>query len=149
MTQYPARNMLLPAFIGSAVLVIALTLLTIVARGPYTHSNLNVGFDPGYTRTEQTFVGAPVPFTGGGLAVPQVGDPVEYGKQLFITKDCATCHGLDGRGGIVGPPIVGTKADKLRAKTTVGPEGMPAYASGALTDEQLTAIAAYLNAMNK
>ncbi len=149
MTQYSTKNMLLPAFIGAAVLVIALTLLTIVARGPYTHSNLNPGFDPRYTRTEQTFVGAPVPFTGDGLAVSQASDQVEYGKQLFITKDCATCHGIDGRGGIVGPPIVGTKADKLRSKTSVGPKGMPAYASGALTDEQLAAIAAYLNAMNK
>ncbi|MCL4530787.1 MAG: cytochrome c [Chloroflexi bacterium] len=149
MTQYPTRNMLLPVFIGSAVLVIALTLLTIVAHGPYTHSNLNVGFDPRYTRTVQTFVGAPIPFTGGGLAVPPASDQVEYGKQLFITKDCATCHGLDGRGGVVGPPIVGTKADKLRAKTTVGPKGMPAYASGALTDEQLAAIAAYLNSISK
>ncbi len=149
MTQYFTRNTLLPAFIGAAVVAIALTLLTIVAHGPYTHSNLNAGFDPGYTRTMQTFVGAPVPFMGDGLAVPQASDPVEYGKQLFVTKDCATCHGLDGRGGIVGPPIVGTKADKLRSKTTVGPKGMPAYASGALTDEQLAAIAAYLNSMNK
>lgn len=141
--------MLLPAFIGSAVLLIAFTLLSIVARSPYTHSNLNPGFDPSYTRTEQMVVGSPVPFGAGVLAVPRASDPVELGKQLFVVDDCAACHGLDGRGGIVGPSIIGIKVDKLRTKTQVGPQGMPAYAPGALTDADLAAIAAYLDAMSK
>lgn len=143
------RNMMLPAFIGAAVVLIALALLTIVARSPFTHANLNAGFDPLYTRTEQIVVGAPIPFGGDGLAVPRASDPVQLGKQLFVTKGCAACHGLDGRGGIVGPPIVGMTADTLRALTRLGPQGMPAYASGALTDEDLAAMAAYLNAMSK
>jgi mono/diheme cytochrome c family protein len=148
--QGVSKNMLLPAFIGGAVLVIALTLLTIVARSPYTHSNLDVGFDPGYTRTAQILVGAPVPETGDMmLAVPRASDPVQLGKQLFVVNGCASCHGINGRGGIVGPSIAGTNAAKLRVKTTVGPGGMPAFAPGALTDQDLAAIAAYLNAMGK
>jgi mono/diheme cytochrome c family protein len=141
--------MLLPLFIGTAVLLIAVTLLTIVARSPYTHSNLNPGFDPGYTRTEQMVVGPPVPFGAGELAVPRASDPVELGKQLFVVDGCAACHGLDGHGGIIAPSIVGTKTEKLRVKTQVGPQGMPAYAPGALTDQDLAAIAAYLDAMGK
>lgn len=144
-----SRNTLLPAFIGAAVLGIGLTLLTIVARSPYTHSNLDVGFDPGYTRTAQILVGAPVPATGDMLAVPRASDPVQLGKQLFVVDGCAACHGLDGRGGIVGPSIAGTNATKLRVKTTVGPGGMPAFAPGALTDQDLAAIAAYLNSVGK
>jgi mono/diheme cytochrome c family protein len=139
--------MLLPAFIGSAVLVIAFTLLSIVARSPYTHSNLNVGFDPSYTRTEQMVVGPPVLFGAGELAVARAGDPVELGKQLFVVDGCAACHGLDGRGGFIAPSVVGTKAEKLRVKVLVGPQGMPAYAQGTLTDEDLSAMAAYLEAM--
>jgi mono/diheme cytochrome c family protein len=144
-----SRNLILPASIGTVVLLIALTLVTIVARGPYTHSNLNGGFDPSYTRTEQTLLGTPIPFTGAGLGVPPASDPVQLGKQLFVAEDCAACHGLDGRGGIIGPSIVGTTAEKLRVKTQVGPKGMPAYAPGALTDADLAAIAAYLDAMSK
>ena len=147
--QGVSKNMMLPAFIGVAVLGIAFTLLTIVARGPYTHSNLNAGFDSRYTRTQQMVVGAPVPFAGGMLAVSPASDPVQLGKQLFVSEDCATCHGLDGRGGVVGPSIVGIKADKLRVKTNVGPKGMLPYAPGALTDQDLAAIAAYLDTMNK
>jgi cytochrome c553 len=149
MMEGASRNLILPAFIGTAVLVIAVTLLFIVAHGPYTHSNLDVGFDPRYTRTEQIFVGTPMPFTGMGLAVPRASDPVQLGRQLFVADDCAACHGLDGRGGIIGPSIVGITSDKLRTKTQVGPKGMPAFAPDALSDADLAAIAAYLQAMNK
>ncbi len=149
MIQGTRRYVILPVFIGVAVLLISFTLLIITARSPYTHANLNLGFDPGYTRTDQTFVGAPIPLTGDGLAVPPASDPVIRGKELFVTDGCAACHGLDGRGGIIGPSIVGTKADKLRSKALVGPQGMPAYAPGALTDDDLAAIAAYLKTMSK
>ncbi len=149
MKQGIMKNMLLPGLIGAAVLGIAFTLLTIVARSPYTHANLDLSFDPGYTRTMQMVVQAPVPMSGEMRAGTRPSDPVQLGKELFVTEGCAACHGLDGRGGVVGPSIVGTKAEKLRVKTTVGPQGMPAYAPGALTDQDLAAIAAYLDAMNK
>ncbi len=144
-----SKNMILPAFIGGAVLLIAFTLLAIVARSPYTHANLNLSYDPAYTRTDQMMVGAPVPAVGDHLAVPPSSDPVEHGQQLFVVNGCASCHGLDGRGGIIGPSIVGTKAQKLRTVTGVGPKGMPAYAPGALSDQELAAIAAFLDAMSK
>lgn len=143
------KTMLLPAFIGGAVLVLALTLLAITARSPYTHANLNAGFDPGYIRTEQILVGKPIPLNGGQPGSPAASDPVQLGKQLFVTEGCASCHGLDGRGGVIGPSIVGTKAEKLRVETLVGPKGMPPYSTGALTDQDLAAIAAYLAAMGK
>ena len=143
------KNMIMPVLIGAGVLMLALSLLAIVARSPYTHSNLNLGFDPAYTRTQQMVVGAPLPVTGHQLAMLRTSDPVELGKQLFVTKGCAGCHGLDGHGGIIGPSIVGTKAEKLRVKTNVGPKGMLPYAPGALTDQDLAAIAAYLQAMSK
>jgi mono/diheme cytochrome c family protein len=141
--------LLLPAFIGSAVLLLALTLLTIVARGPYTHSNLNAAYDPGYARTTQMFLGTPIPLPGGMLAVPRASDPVQLGKQLFVVDGCASCHGLDAKSGIIGPPIAGKKVDELRLKTHVGPLGMPAYAEGALSDADLAAIAAYLGTLGK
>src|SRR5512140_2493509 len=143
------KNMLVPVFIGAGVLMIALTLLTVVVRSPYTHSNLDTGFDPFYKRSEQMLVGAPIPLTGEALAVTPASDPVQLGKQLFISEGCAACHGLDGRGGVIGPSILGTKAAKLRSKTQAGPEGMPPYAPGALNDQQLAAIAAFLAATPK
>ncbi len=147
--QGVSKNMILPGFIGAAVTGLALTLLTIVARSPWTHSNLDVSFDPRYTRTQQMLVGAPVPAQGDMMAVPAAADPVQHGKQLFVVEGCASCHGLDAHGGVVGPSIAGTKAAKLRAVTSVGPGGMPQYAAGALSDQDLAAIAAYLAAVAK
>ena len=144
-----SRDMILPGFIGAAVLGLALTLLTIVARSPYTHANLNLRFDPRYTRTDQIVLGAPVPFAGHGFAQPLPSDPVERGHQLFVTEGCASCHGLDAHGGIIGPSITGVTAATLRAVTGIGPQGMPVYAPEALTDDDLTAIAAYLKARSK
>ncbi len=148
MMQNPLKNMVMPALIGAAVLAVALSLLTIVARGPYTHANLDLGFDPRYTRTIQMLVGAPLPLEGMAPAKP-ASDQIQFGKQLFVTEGCAACHGLDGGGGIIGPSIQGTKAAKLRVATTVGPKGMPPYATGALSDQDLAAIAAFLNATAK
>jgi cytochrome c553 len=149
MIQGNLKNMLLPSFIGAAVLGLALTLLTIVARSPYTHDNLDLNINPRYTRTDQIIVGAPIPFGSGRLAVPLANDQVELGRQLFVADNCASCHGLDGRGGVVGPSIVDKAAKKLRTTTNVGPKGMPAYADGALSDADLNAMAAYLNSVGK
>ncbi len=149
MTSSSGRFGIVPVTIGAVVLLISFSLLAIIARSPYTHANLTASFDPGYTRTDQSFVGAPVPFTGSALAGPTAGDLVEHGKQLYIANGCADCHGLEGHGGIIGPSITGTKASKLRARMQVGPQGMPAYAPDALTDNDFAAIAAYLNGRSK
>jgi cytochrome c553 len=145
MKRAETRNVILPALIGAAVLMLAVSLLAIVGRSPYTHSNLNVAFDPRYTRTDQILVGTPLPFEVPGLAVPAASDPTQQGRQLFVVDGCAGCHGLDGRGGVIGPSIIGTTAKKLRAITHEGPKGMPAFAVDGLSDADLTAIAAFLN----
>lgn len=143
------RNVLLPGAIGTAVLGIALTLLTLVVRSPYTHANLNPGYDPRYTRTMQMFVGAPVPLSHENAAVPLSYNPIARGRQLFVMNGCASCHGLDGDGGVVGPSIVGTNAAMLRTATNEGPGGMLPYAPGALSDQDLSLIAGYLAATVK
>ncbi len=148
MMEGSSRNLVLPTFIGGAVVVLGLTLVAVVARGPYTHANLNLGFDPAYTRTQQMLVGPAIPESGSMPASP-AGDQVSLGHQLFVSEGCAACHGLDGRGGVIGPSIAGAKAAKLRVETTVGPKGMPPYAAGALTDQDLAAIEAYLASMAK
>jgi len=149
MMQKLNQNMLMPVLIGAGVLMLALTLLGIVIFGPYTHSNLDLRIDPHYTRTTLTMVGAPVPFEGGVFSVAPASDPAQQGKQLFVVKGCVDCHGLDGSGGIVGPSLLGKTAKKLRSVTRVGRTGMPAFADGALSDADLDAIAAFLNATIK
>lgn len=140
-----------PFMTAAMVVGLGLTLLTVVLRNPYTHTNLQPKSDPGYTRTEQVLVGQPASYHGIGLAAPisVATDPVTRGHELFVADGCASCHGLQGRGGPVGPVIVGSKEVELRTKTSKGPGGMPAFAQDALTNDQLTSIAAYLQSLAK
>lgn len=141
-------SFLVPRLAAVVVTVFSLTLLTIGARSPYTHANLQPGHDPGYTRTEQIHLGPAEPYGGTGSATGRTeGDPVAEGARLFVTKGCAACHALEGRGGAVGPAIVGTDLETLQKKVRKGPGGMPHYSQETLTDEELAAIAAYLRSV--
>jgi|SRR5579859_484259 len=139
----------IPTMIGVIVLPAALILLTIGARSPYTQANLNPHYDASYTRTNQTFVGPALPLEAPGLAVPPSADLVTRGQQLFTAKGCSGCHGLDGRGSIIGPSIVSATAAKLGSKTHAGPGAMPAFASDSFSGDDFAAMAAYLASMNK
>lgn len=139
---------LVPASLALAVASLSTLLLVIGARSPYTHANLVPSYSAGYSRTEQSLVGPPRPFAGTEVAVEAL-DPVQRGKALFVAKGCASCHFLNGRGGVVGPPIVGAGVPMLREKVYKGPGGMPAYSPETLSEEDLSFIALYLQALKE
>jgi mono/diheme cytochrome c family protein len=143
------RYMLIPLAMGGWVAVVSLTLIGIILLGPYTHNNLAAGPDPGYTRTMQETIGMVMPYQGPGTSRQLPSDQIARGRALMVSKSCATCHGLDGRGGVIGKPIVGFSATQLRAKTTQGPGEMPAFSTSELSDQDLAAIAAYLKSLQK
>jgi len=136
-----------PAILTLAVSGFAFTLIAIViARSPYVHANLRPA---GYTRTEIVYLGEEQPFEGLGLAVPQLartGDPVQDGRALFFSNGCVTCHGLDARGGVIGPDLseAARSAPRVLAAVRGGPRGMPTYSPSLLTDEDLEKIIAFL-----
>jgi mono/diheme cytochrome c family protein len=148
-TTLTRNRFAVPMLVSLVVVPLAITLLTIGARSPYTQGNLNPHYEAGYTRTDQTFVGSPVPLVAPGVAVPASADQIAHGQQLFTAKYCSGCHGLDGRGSIIGPSIVGATAAKLKSKTHSGPGAMPAFEASSLSDDDLAAVAAYLASMNK
>jgi mono/diheme cytochrome c family protein len=65
----------------------------------------------------------------------------------MVADGCAQCHGIDGKGGVIGKPIVGFTAAELRKKTSQGPGEMPAFAQHQLSDDDVGAIAAYLKSL--
>jgi mono/diheme cytochrome c family protein len=141
----PRASLIVPRSLAVFVAGLSLTLLAIGAMSPYTHSNLVPGYDRAYTRTDQILVGAPVPFGGIGGTIT-AGDEVTIGERLFVAEGCVTCHGIGGRGGVVGPAIEHNDAQTLRQRTRMGPEGMPRF-SDALTDDEIAAISAYLRSV--
>lgn len=71
------------------------------------------------------------------------------GKRSFATR-CATCHGLDGRGGEHAPAIVGTPAAQVRTdnalagviRNGIPDKGMPSFHF--LTSRQIAEIVRYI-----
>jgi mono/diheme cytochrome c family protein len=143
------RHLVIPVAMGAWVVVVFLTLSGIILLGPYTHDNLARALEPGYTRTMQTTIGMVMPYQGPGTSQALPSDQIARGRELMLAHECATCHGLDGKGGVIGKPIIGFSAAQLRAKTTQGPGEMPAFANGDLSDQDLAAIAAYLKSLQK
>jgi mono/diheme cytochrome c family protein len=129
---------------------LAFTLVGIViARSPYTHGNLS---PKGYHRTEITLVGEEQPFEGLGLADPrlaQTGDPVQDGRALFFQYGCASCHGLKGKGEVVGKEISGDSALKISSKVREGPKGMPSFDASLLPDSDLQKLIAFLQSIKE
>ncbi|MBI4289487.1 MAG: cytochrome c [Chloroflexi bacterium] len=153
------------AVLGLATLLIGVILL----RSPYTHANLSSEIDEGYSRTEVGVVAA-----DGQTEVLRLGNdsnnrvmaalapawlmmpPAEVaasmatmdpGRRLYLDAGCAKCHGLNGQGGIVGPPLSGQDPKVIATMARVGPGGMPAFSRQQLTDSDLGEIGAYLKSL--
>jgi len=86
---------------------------------------------------------------GGQTGGPQdAGGPID--GQVVFRENCSGCHGSDGEGG-TGPELRGVaerlSRDDLLAVVREGRGVMPAW-EGELTDEQITAVADYLLALD-
>lgn len=120
----------------------------VVARSPETHANVR---PEGFDRTQIGYVGEAIPFTGVGLADPVLApdaDPTARGRLLFLGYGCATCHGLTGQGGVVGPALDLEELflDDFGPLLRSGPGGMPVFTDEILSDADLKAIYAFLKA---
>jgi cytochrome c oxidase cbb3-type subunit III len=81
------------------------------------------------------------------------GTAVQHGKRSFAAY-CATCHGLDGRGGEHAPAIVDTPAAQVRTdeglagiiRHGIRGAGMPSFHF--LTNEQIQVIVSYVRVLN-
>ncbi len=131
---------------------LAFTLIAvIIARSPYTHGNLRA---EGYDRTDIVYVGEEPPFEGLNLAdldAASTGNPVIDGRTLFFGFSCASCHGLTGRGAVVGEDLDTSDispAEFLR-KVRKGPKGMPAFIEEVLSDEEAEKLYAFLDSVGE
>ena len=142
-----ARLTVPPGPIVGAIMMsgLAFTLVgVIIARSPYTHGNLRA---EGYDRTEISRVGEDVPFEGLGLRdhrLADTGDAATDGRALFFGYGCASCHGLQGKGGAVGKDLSKANSEEISDEARRGPKTMPAFESGVLSDADLQKLIAFL-----
>ncbi|MBI4339377.1 MAG: c-type cytochrome [Chloroflexi bacterium] len=146
---------LVPVFAFGVVSVLSFTLIVAIILRPWagtdggwrTHLNLTESAYTDYSRSAQTLVSArgqtlnPV----GSLSPSAAGLPSEAeGLGMYVTKGCGGCHGLDARGGVVGPDLTDVAEAKVRREVRKGPKGMPSFHTQDVTDDELNLIVGYL-----
>ncbi len=62
----------------------------------------------------------------------------------WVGYGCASCHGLDGTGGLVGPNLQELVRDDFADKIRFGADGMPTFTEMDLTDEHIAILSDYL-----
>ncbi len=120
----------------------------IVLNSPDTHAHLWETLHPGYDRTAPITVGQDV----GDVELTlkrgrsEIGNPLSLtpGQEIYLASGCSMCHGLDARGGPVGPSLAGSTLKIVGHMVRDGPGGMPAYTEAHLSDTDLAKVADYL-----
>lgn len=155
------RRYLVPAIgVGGVMALGTVLILLVILRAvpgmgmifsPDTHANLWEEVKPGYNRTGLAPVAQPIdgaypPHQTSGT-LPQGLSQRELGQRLFSSAGCAMCHGLQGEGSVIAPPVAGASPLAIEAMVRFGPAGMPAFSKDVLPEGELAAITAYLQSL--
>lgn len=114
-----------------------------------------------FTDAEIAQVAAYVATLSPGPNVPDAGqystsglsaEEIARGGELFRTN-CSACHNVEGRGGALpggsyAPSLMKTSDKHIYEAVRTGPQQMPVFSKGAMTDQDVKEIIAYLNTIH-
>lgn len=104
-----------------------------------------------YTRAPQSFVsaeGAAPILVWKSDATAGISQDAQSGESHWVAHGCASCHGLDGTGG-VGLNLLGKTAADIEDRVRSGPKGMPAFDPLDVPDDHIAALVDYVDALTK
>lgn len=148
-----SQTLIAGGIVGAVAVLAVVLIAVIVATGPNTHANLGEP-DLGFSRVPTGNIDVVEPFAtpltqeGQAFFQDEVAAGTARGRGLFFSNGCATCHGLTGAGGSVGPTIAGGEIDSEEFFDGIrdGDKGMPQYDTLRLSDEAAQAILDFLMA---
>lgn len=114
-----------------------------------------------YTAEEISAIAAYVASLAPGPAIPEQNqyrntgltpEQIARGGELFRTN-CSACHNYEGRGGALpngryAPSLMQTSDKHIWEAVRTGPQQMPMFAQGSLSDEDVTQIVGYLQTLH-
>lgn len=126
----------------------ALGMFYVILTQPTMHANLapNEPFD----RAPTAYLGETYDFTGLGLHSGSHPSDLS-GAALYVQAGCVSCHGIGGRGAIVGGELTASTmsdTDEVVEAIRRGPNGMPTYSEHALSDDEIDRIIDHVTAAN-
>ena len=139
--------MWISTLLSTVAVITAIGMVIVFIRSPVSNTHIK---DPHqYDRTPIAYVGVGFSYVGFGLndeSSAQTGDPIADGSVLYFKYGCAACHGLAGRGAVVGAPLVDEIGSfgGFSEDTREGPKGMSEYDEATISEENLQKIYAYL-----
>jgi ubiquinol-cytochrome c reductase cytochrome c subunit len=105
---------------------------------------------PAYSAGDIEDLVAFVASLGAGPPIPKP-DPAKGGLsegQRLFTANCAACHQIVARGGVVGnafaPPLRPATPTQIAEAARVGPYVMPAFSKAQISDDQLDSLVRYV-----
>ena len=140
-------SMWISTLLSTVAVITAIGMVIVFIRSPVSNTHIK---DPHqYDRTPIAYVGVGFSYVGFGLndeSSAQTGDPIADGSVLYFKYGCAACHGLAGRGAVVGAPLVDEIGSfgGFSEDTREGPKGMSEYDEATISEENLQKIYAYL-----
>lgn len=139
--QEPSPRLTLAVLAFGVMAVFGVSMVTLFIRSPNTHSNL----DPeGYNRTPLAFVEASYAYEGLARAHDMEDATAADGRQLFLSRGCAGCHGVNAEGAATAPSPALASREWLEQIVRNGLVGMPSYLVDELNELELDAIFAFL-----
>jgi ubiquinol-cytochrome c reductase cytochrome c subunit len=115
--------------------------------------------EPSYSQTEIDQIAAYIQSLGGGVQKPVVTQQelsdadLAFGGELY-RANCAQCHQVAAQGapltyGKYAPALTKATPEQIVEAMRVGPESMPVFGQGQLSDKDAQAIAAYIVSSRK
>jgi len=141
-------NRVAPYFMVGFVAFTALGMFYVILTQPTMHANLapNEPFD----RAVPVYLGEEHEYTG--LGTHNGSRPSDLsGEALYIQAGCVSCHGIGGRGAVVGGELTistMSDADEVIEAIRRGSKGMPVYGEHALSDEEIDRIIEHVTTAN-
>ncbi len=77
-------------------------------------------------------------------SIPTPVNHVEAGRQLYIDKGCAVCHGQNGEGTSIAPSLPGHNAEQIKRQVRSPLGTMPRSGPESITDDELEKIVDYI-----
>lgn len=138
---------IVPAAITIGVVAAMIVLIGQITLRPW--AGTDSGFDThlNYSTVGDDYTRSVVGRVGDGKEAPVGWTPVDEKHSALAAwagYGCASCHGLDGYGGVVGPDLQELVRDDFAKKIRFGQDGMPAYGDEDLTDEHIVLLEEYL-----
>ncbi len=140
---------IVPAAITFGLIAAMVVLIGQITLRPWADPNDAFDTHLNYSDVKDTYTRSNIARVGSEQLAPDGWRPASDAADIDLLAawagyGCASCHGIDGDGGLVGPDLQVLTRDDFSEKIRFGQDGMPSYDEMNLSDEHIKVLSDYL-----